>query len=265
LFLEKFFDSLSLHLEGRSAAAVFNRETFCRDVNIFGLLDAVVVVSFADSLHLSNNGLLELRVLGDGFVVLWLAVSGSPLFSTFVKGYNHDSATLERGGVDEAGAHERTSSERTFKLLRSNVFALRKLHNHLSTVDDRNGTILVGSSYISTVEPLSIEGVFGNFGESEVTLEHIRPSDLNLTSGVRLVGGEVVHVGDVLQPNFSAPDRASNVTEVGILCISASGRSGGLTEPIAFQKRATEANLEEFHNILVQRSRASNHGLNFTS
>jgi hypothetical protein len=55
------------------------------------------------------------------------------------------------------------------------------------------------------------------------------------------------------------------VTEVRILCISASGRSGGLTEPIAFQKRATEADLEEFHNILVQRSRASNHGLNCTS
>jgi hypothetical protein len=188
MFLEKFFDSLSLHLEGRSAAAVFNRETFCRDVHIFGLLDAVVSVSFADSLHLGNNGLLELRVLGDGLMVLRLAFSLSPLFSTFVKGYDHHSATLERGGVDEAGAHEGTSSERTFKLLRSNVLSLRKLHDHLSTVDDRDGTILVGSSYISTVEPLSIEGVFSNFGESEVALEHVRPSDLNLTSRVGLVG-----------------------------------------------------------------------------
>lgn len=259
-------DAISLHLEGRSDAAIFNGENFVGDEDVSGLLDVVEAFGFADSGDLGNDSLLKLGVLGDRSRVGGFTVLLGPGLSTFIEGDNHDGVALEGVGVDETGADQVTDSEGTFELLRSNVFTLRQFHDHLCTINDGNTSVFVGFADISSVEPaLFIEGFLGDLREQVVALEDVGSSDLNLSTGVRLVGREVVHVRNVLQSNLSAHNRSSNVTEVRIFFLGSGGSSRGLTESVAFKKGTTEHNLHEGLYSLIKRSRSCNHALHLTT
>lgn len=259
-------DAISLHLEGRSDAAIFNGENLVGDEDVSGLLDVVEAFGFADSGDLGNDSLLKLGVLRDRSRVGGFTVLLGPGLSTFIEGDNHDGVALEGVGVDETGANQVTDSEGTFELLRSNVFTLRQFHDHLCTINDGNTSVFVGFADISSVEPaLFIEGFLGDLREQVVALEDVGSSDLNLSTGVRLVGREVVHVRNVLQSNLSAFNRSSNVTEVRVIFLGSGGSSRGLTESIAFKKGTTESNLHEGLYSLIKRSRSSNHALHLTT
>jgi hypothetical protein len=212
VLLEQFLNTLSLHLESRSDTSIFNGENLIRDEDFSGLLDVVKALFFADSANLGNNGLLKVGVLREGSNIFGFIVLHGPGLSTFIKSNNHYGVTLKGISVDETRSNQVTDSEGTFKLLRSNIFTLRKLHDHLGTIDDGNSSILVCLTNITRVEPtLIIEGFLGDFGKLVVPREDVRAFNLNLSTGVRLVSCEVVHVRNVLQSNLGASNRSSNM------------------------------------------------------
>lgn len=267
LLLVERLDALSLHLESGSGATVFNSPDDVGDKDVSWFLNIVETALFAHGAHFGDDGFLEFGVLGKRLCVFGvLAVGLSPLLSTFVKGNNHDSVTLERISVHKAGANKLAGTKGFFELLGSDILTLRKFHDHLGTVNDGKGTILVDPSNITRVEPtLIVEGFCSDFLQLVVAFEDVRTFHLDLSTGVRLVGAEVVHIREILQSDFGTSDRSSNMAEVRVFPLGGCSGSRCLTESVSFKEGTSERDFDESHNFLVHRSGSSNHGLDLSS
>src|SRR3989338_5512237 len=123
-----------------------------------------------------------------------------------VRIWNDDGnqARLERVTIDEDLLYVFVLQEARFDLLGSNILALRELEDVLLTIDDGEGTIGIHETNISSVEPpIDIDSLFGLVRLVIVPVEDVGSANENLSSG-RVIGGEIVHVGDVFELDLGA-------------------------------------------------------------
>jgi hypothetical protein len=151
-------------------------------------------------------------------------------------------------------------AELLFNLVRSNILALSKLENILLSVNDLKCTISKEDTNITSVNPtFFIDAILSLFWLTEIALEVVVALIADLSSGGRtavfvLILGGVVHVRDVNQLDIKAFVRTSDVAASRILSPSDGSGSTALSLTIALKDLAAEGDLEEFEDLLGDRS-----------
>lgn len=125
VFLEKGLDPVSLHLEGRGKAVVFNRELLGRDKNVSRSFNAVESMSGGSLLDLSLDSLLHVGISGKSSKVLLFVVLLSPGEDRFVNDSNHNGVTLEGATVNKALSNQGRKLINTLKFGGGNILSLR--------------------------------------------------------------------------------------------------------------------------------------------
>jgi len=266
LGLEVGLDTISLNLHSWRHAFVFNTEGLVGEVDVSRYFEGVEVISLGKSLDISYHSLFQVRVIHKAGQVGLFAVLFSPGEAAIIYDCNHDGVTLERAAVDETLADVLAERVHTFKLGWRYILSLGKLEDLLGPVNHCDRSIRVCYAHISRTEPaFRIECFIGLVLAIEVAFENVGTYHLDLTSGVRFVRRVVVHLGDVFQPQFVAPDWSAHVAQDWVMRMGSGDSSRGFRKSVSLQDGTGETYFERSEYLLIYRSRPRAHEFNFTS
>ena len=125
-------------------------------------------------------------------------VFSRPIVRPDLIGNHHGhAAALERVTVAQALGDHRRQTQDVLNLFWRDVLTLRQLEDVLRPVNDLDCAIRVDLCDVTRVKPaVSVEGCLGLLGIFVVARENRAAIDLDLTSWIRLVCHEVLHVRD---------------------------------------------------------------------
>ena len=137
LGLVHFTGLVPFKLESWRECVVFNREKLAGNMDSFGFLETGELVGYGQTLHISADDFLELRILADcGEIALDVIFSGPFHDPGFFRDHNADAAVLKRVTVDQALGDHRRQAHDILDLLGSDILTLRQLEDVLGPVND---------------------------------------------------------------------------------------------------------------------------------
>lgn len=254
----------AVELHGSSEVEVLRSPLLRQEANGSNSFDRLELEVAANGLEVEKNEALDLRMSAEGGKVLVnVGRNGGGLLGEVKDGVTvgddgSNTVVVLRIDVDDDALDIGRVAENRLELFKGNVLTMGRLDEVLLTINDGESSVGIRDTNITSREPTVVEGLGGLLRLLVVTLRNGSTAQPDLTTGIRLIGASVVHIGDIDELDLHGGEGRTKASSVHILRPLDSTRAASLSKTITLHDRDTEADAKEIVDIRGERSGSRN-------